>query len=57
MDAANEVNSGEAPEWETRLAQECAKLDPREEREWAELGIEPELKYGSKEEHLTNHDY
>jgi Arc/MetJ-type ribon-helix-helix transcriptional regulator len=24
---------------ESRLARECAKLDPREERAWAELGL------------------
>ena len=23
----------------TRLAQECAKLDPHEEQEWADLGV------------------
>jgi len=29
---------------ENRLARECAKLDPREEQAWAELGLAEDLK-------------
>ena len=29
---------------ENRLARECAKLDPREEKRWAELGLAADLK-------------